>query len=127
MLVCGDAALLVNSIHREGSNLAMKSGVLAAQTVIEAKSRKDFSSKTLSSYKKKLQESFIIQDLKKYRKMPRLLHTRNELFSRYPQLASEIAAELLRVDGRPKAEKEKKIIKKIFGTHSLLRMGEDVV
>ncbi len=124
MLICGDAALLVNSIHREGSNLAMKSGVLAAQTVIEAKNKKDFSAKTLSSYKKRLEESFIIQDLKKYRRLPRLLHERNELFTRYPQLASEIAAELLRIDGRPKAEKEKKIIGKIFGTHSLCGWGK---
>lgn len=124
MLVCGDAALLVNSIHREGSNLAIKSGILAAQTVIEAKNKKDFSKKTLSLYKKKIEESFIIQDLKKYRRLPHLLHTRNELFSRYPQLASEIAAELLTVDGRSKAEKEKKIIAKILGTHSLCGWGK---
>lgn len=117
MLVCGDAALLVNSIHREGSNLAMKSGVLAAQTVIEAKRRNDFSRKTLSIYKKKLEESFILKDLKKYRGLPRLLHERNDLFTRYPDLASEIAEELLRVDGKTKAEKEKTAIKKIFKTH----------
>jgi len=124
MLVCGDAALLVNSIHREGSNLAMKSGVLAAETVIEAKKRNDFSLNTLSLYKKKLQESFVMQDLKKYRRLPQLLHKRKEFFSRYPQLASEIAYELIRVDGQVKSLKEKEIIKKIFETNSALGWGK---
>lgn len=120
MLVCGDAALLVNSIHREGSNLAMKSGVLAAETVIEAKKKNDFSQNSLSSYSRNLQKSFVMRDLRKYRKLPRLMHKRRELFTRYPQLASEIASELIRVDGQSKSQKEKKIIKKIFGANSLL-------
>ncbi len=119
MLVCGDAALFVNSMHGEGSNLAMKSGALAAETVIEAKKRGDFSKATLSLYGKKLQGSFVMQDLKKYRKMPQLLHNGKKFFTRYPQLASEIAYELMRVDGQVKSIKEKKIIKKIFKTNSL--------
>lgn len=124
MLVCGDAALLVNSIHREGSNLAMESGILAAETVIEAKKKKDFSQNSLSLYRNKLKESFLMQDLRKYRNLPQLLHKRKELFSRYPQLASEIAYELIRVDGQSKSTKEKKIIKKIFETNSLFGWGK---
>ncbi len=124
MLVCGDAALLVNSIHGEGANLAMKSGVFAAETVIEAKKKGDFSKATLSLYKKKLQESFVVQDLKKYRKMPALLHKRKELFTRYPQLASDILYELMRVDGQAKSLKEKKIIKKVFEANSLFGWGK---
>lgn len=124
MIVCGDAALLVNSIHREGSNLAIKSGILAAETVIEAKNKKDFSKETLSAYKKRLQDSFVLKDLNKYRNLPQLLHKRREFFTRYPKLASEIASELIRVDGLTKSEKEKKIIKKIFETNSLLGWGK---
>src|SRR5436305_14248149 len=36
-LVCGDAAMLPNPVHRGASNLAIESGYLAAQTVIHAK------------------------------------------------------------------------------------------
>ena len=43
VLVVGDAAQLVNAIHREGSNMAMTSGRLAAETIVEAKERGDFS------------------------------------------------------------------------------------
>src|SRR6266702_1378121 len=35
-LVCGDAAMLSNPVHREGSNLAMVSGHMADETVIHA-------------------------------------------------------------------------------------------
>ncbi len=124
MLVCGDAALLVNSIHREGSNLAIKSGIFAAEAVIEAKKKNDFSQNSLSSYQRKLEKSFVTQDLKKYRGLPHLMHKRKELFTRYPQLASEIAAELIRVDGQTKQQKEKKIIKKILKTNSLFGWGK---
>lgn len=124
MLVSGDAALLVNSIHREGSNLAMKSGVFAAEAVIEAKKKNDFSKNSFSSYQKNLGKSFALQDLKKYRNLPHLMHKRRELFTRYPNLASEIASELIRVDGQTKSQKEKKIIKKIFETNSLFGWGK---
>lgn len=45
VLVCGDAAMLVNSIHREGSNHAITSGRLAAETLLEAFEKGDFSEK----------------------------------------------------------------------------------
>jgi electron transfer flavoprotein-quinone oxidoreductase len=50
ILIAGDAAQMVNASHREGSNLAMTAGRLAAETVIEAKKKGDFSAKTLSAY-----------------------------------------------------------------------------
>ena len=40
-VVVGDAAQLNNAIHREGSNLAMTSGRLAAQAIFQVKSRRD--------------------------------------------------------------------------------------
>ena len=42
LLVVGDAAMLVNSFFREGSNLAMISGKLAAEAVIRAKEKGDY-------------------------------------------------------------------------------------
>ena len=39
MLVVGDAAMLVNAINWEGTNLALTSGILAGETVIQAKKR----------------------------------------------------------------------------------------
>src|SRR5207237_10716551 len=46
-LVCGDAAMLSNPVHREGTNLAMESGRLAGETVVHAKEAGDFSVRRL--------------------------------------------------------------------------------
>ena len=39
--------MLFNALHREGSNLAMTSGRLAAETILEALDKGDFESETL--------------------------------------------------------------------------------
>ena len=36
-MIVGDAGMFVNAVHREGSNLAMTTGMHAAETVIELK------------------------------------------------------------------------------------------
>ena len=41
-LIAGDSAMLFNTLHREGSNLAMTSGRLAAETLLEALKNGDF-------------------------------------------------------------------------------------
>ena len=47
VMVVGDAAMLVNNVHFEGTNIAMMSGKLAAETAIEALESGDFSANSL--------------------------------------------------------------------------------
>src|SRR4029453_7223115 len=65
VVVVGDAAGLVNPLNREGANLAMLSGKLAAQAIIEAKASDDFSAMSLSRYRELLDESVVMADLHK--------------------------------------------------------------
>jgi electron transfer flavoprotein-quinone oxidoreductase len=111
-LVCGDAAQLNNAIHREGSNLALTSGRLAAEAIFQIKSRRDpLTKQNLALYKQLLDESFVMKDLKKYKDMPALLHANSQnYFLAYPQLVSKAMENFLRVDGTPKIEKEKATI-----------------
>ena len=109
MLVVGDAAMLVNSMHREGSNLAMTSAKLAAEAVLRAKQRGDFSAKTLSHYDQLLRESHIYKDLYKYRNMARFFESHPEFFALYPELLNEAAREMLTVDGTTKRAKQRRI------------------
>lgn len=108
-VVVGDAAQLNNAVHREGSNLAMTSGRLAAEAIFQIKSRRQpMTAENLSLYEKSIKDSFVMKDLKKYKDMPALLHTQSQnLFMTYPQLVSTAMENFLRVDGTPKAEKEK--------------------
>ena len=119
-VVVGDAAQLNNAIHREGSNLAMTSGRIAGEAIFQVKSRKDkMTAANLSLYKKMLDDSFVIKDLKKYKDMPHLLHIQSQnFFLTYPQLVNKAMQNFVRVDGTPKKEKEKMTVKSFTSARS---------
>ncbi|OEF99274.1 nitrogen fixation protein FixC [Vulcanibacillus modesticaldus] len=110
VMVVGDAAQLVNGIHREGSNLAMASGKLAAETAIMAKEVNDFSENVLDTYRIKLMESFVGQDLKKYKDATHMMAKQPQYFNEYLPLLNRAASEMFTVDGTSKWDKQKKII-----------------
>lgn len=126
-VVVGDAAQLNNAIHREGSNLAMTSGRLAGEAIFQIKSRRDAMTKqNLALYKKFLDDSFVMKDLKKYKDMPQLLHTQAQnFFLTYPTLVSKAMENFLRVDGTPKIEKEKASVRSFVKERSLTGMFGD--
>lgn len=66
LLVTGDAAVMVSGRH--GTDLAMLTGKLAAETVIQAKAKGDFSEKTLAIYFHKLSNTYFMQDIKETKK-----------------------------------------------------------
>jgi electron transfer flavoprotein-quinone oxidoreductase len=107
----GDAAMLVDSLHREGSNLAVKSGLLAAEAIIQAKSKNDFSAAGLSGYRKSLDASFVMRDLKKYKNFSHYLETHPQLFSVYPDLINDAATSVFTVDGKTKRQMQAEILR----------------
>ena len=66
-LLIGDSAGLVNSMRLKGIHLAMKSGMLAAETVLEALLKDDFSEGTLSRYPRLLARSWAGRELYRVR------------------------------------------------------------
>ncbi|BCJ86604.1 FAD-dependent oxidoreductase [Effusibacillus dendaii] len=128
-VICGDAAQLVNFVHREGTNLAMTSGRYAGEAIIEAKNRGDFSRNTLSLYDAKVKASFIHKDLKKYQGLHGLLNEIDPkiLFERMPRALNSAAYEMLLVDGVSKAEKQRNAIRKVKeaagGSFEMLKLG----
>ncbi len=126
VLVAGDAAMMVNGLHREGSNLAMTAGRLAGETVIEAKRRGDFSARTLALYAAKLEESFVLKDLRKYRNLPDLVERRPDLFTTYVELANRAAHEMLTVDGVPKRDKQRKIWREVTARRPVWHLVRDL-
>ena len=126
-LVIGDAAMLVNGIHREGSNLAMTSGRLAAEAVIYAREKKDYSNKTLSRYRELFNKSFIAKDLKKYKDTMGFIEHNRQFFNIYPEILSDASNEMLTVDSLPKRAKEWKILRKIFAQRTLFGIIRDLI
>ncbi len=127
-VVVGDAAQLNNAVHREGSNLAMTSGRIAAEAIHRIKARRDpMTAENLSLYKTLLDQSFVMKDLKKHKDMPGLLHTQSQnFFLTYPQLVSKAMQNFVRVDGVPKIEKEKLTFKSFISARSWTGLFWDV-
>lgn len=126
VMLVGDAAGLVNPLNREGANLAMMSGKFAAQAIIQANEREDFSAVGLSKYRELLEESFVMKDLYKIRHMTDFAHERPWLFGEYPELLSEVARRYLTVSGKPKASVQKEIIG-LFGSIPRGRILKDAL
>jgi electron transfer flavoprotein-quinone oxidoreductase len=128
-VVCGDAAQLVNFVHREGTNLAMKSGQLAAEAILAAKAAGSFSATQLSRYDALIRSSFVMKDLKKYKGMHGFLQKQDPdlLFNKLPAAVNEAAYNMFLVNGQTKAEKQKLALKLVKnaagGTLNLVKLG----
>jgi len=126
MLLSGDSAGLVNSFHREGSNLAMQSGRLAAETAIEAVKKGDFSSKFLSRYKDRLDASFIMKDMRQYEGIGNYLEKRPRFFTVYPDMINDVLFEFFSIDSVPKRQKLRVMLRKALAARSLFGIIRDL-
>ena len=127
VIVVGDAAMFVNNLHWEGTNLAMISGKLCAETIIEAFNKKNFSRKMLSLYEKKLKDSFVMKDLKTYKDLMDIAHQRKKAFMGYYLRKINSFFEMFTsVNSVPKKEGYHKFIKSIFTDRKLSELFKDV-
>lgn len=110
-LITGDAAGLVNGV--QGFNLAIYSGKFAAQAVLEAHRRGDFSKKGLRVYQELLDSSFVIKDLKKNARVPGFYERHSDVMSAYPKLINEVAYQVGMVYPIPKRVKRAAIAREI--------------
>jgi electron-transferring-flavoprotein dehydrogenase len=73
-LIVGDSGGFLNSQRLKGVHLAMKSGMLAAETILEALKSGDTSAKALSLYKEKIDQSYIREELWRVRNFHQAFH-----------------------------------------------------
>jgi electron-transferring-flavoprotein dehydrogenase len=66
-MILGDSAGLLNSQRLKGIHLAIKSGMLAAETAFEAVEKSDFSRAQLTTYASRVENSWIKEELWKVR------------------------------------------------------------
>lgn len=116
VMVVGDAASLVaadiTGIH--GTDIAMASGWLAADTCLFAKEKKDYSADTLSLYDKKLKDHNLWKDMKKVRNQGEFAQDNPEFWGPYTYLIADSAVQYFAVDERTKAQRGRSIFKNIF-------------
>ena len=103
LLAVGDAAgLVLNSgFTLRGMDMAIASGMAAAEAVIKAREKGDFSKETLSCYETLLKEDFVLKDLHTFRRSPEFLRNKR-LYKSYPPLLCDLFHGLFKVRGPKK-------------------------
>ncbi len=128
MLVAGDAAghLLNNGYTFRGVDMAIVSGIAAAQTILEARKRKDYSAQSLQTYARRLREEPALKDMYTFSKVPRYLRN-NRLYNVYPELVCNAAEAIYRIDGNRKRKIYKELRTQTKGKVSTISLIRDLL
>ncbi|NOK57495.1 MAG: FAD-dependent oxidoreductase [Chloroflexi bacterium AL-W] len=127
VLVAGDAAGMVDALHREGTNLAMTAGRMAGETAIAAHLRRDFSAGFLNQYRQNLEASFVLKDMKQYRRMTDFLDSTPHFLGTYANFLNEAALRYFTAHGMPKRTMEKEIFGMLQERRSFFGMAWDML
>lgn len=121
-MVCGSAAGFVGgAFYHEGSSMAITSGRLAAETILEAREHGDYSRGALAPYLKKLKHSPVLKDLYKQRHLSAWCHANPRFFRDYPSLAVELLRDYFTVSEKSKGDIEREIARKFRARMGLVR------
>ncbi len=117
-VIVGDAAGLCMNLGYtvRGMDLAIESGIHAAQTIIEAKAAEDYSAAALKKYDDRVLNSPSIGgDMKLTAKFPEFMET-DRIFKEYPQMVNGIMHDVFRVNDQgaePIMKKKMRRVKKV--------------
>ncbi len=128
VVVTGDAAgfLLNNGYTFRGVDLAIASGMAAAEAYDQARQTGDFSAVTLKQYLDRLRENSVLDDLETFRRTPNYLRN-PRLYSSYPRLICELMERLYTIDGQPKEKVASALLKEAAGSISIPGAMADLI
>jgi electron transfer flavoprotein-quinone oxidoreductase len=126
-MLLGDTAGFVNFMYQEGSNLAIASGRMAAETAIDAWKKQDYSAEALQGYQRRLENSFVLRDLRDLRNVPSFFRTHREFFGLYPRILNDAARDFLTVDQHSKKEHRTDLFRMVRRRRPLRRIGRDMI
>ncbi len=124
VLVAGDAAMLCMNLGYcvRGIDFAIESGSLAAEAAIEALDGGSYDEATLNNYVRKLDDSFVMRDLKQYQGFPHFMESTKRIFNEYPAMVRDMMNNMFVVDGKPAAPLKQKLMGPVknVGTFTIL-------
>jgi electron transfer flavoprotein-quinone oxidoreductase len=128
LLVVGDAAgfLLSTGLTLQGMNFAIASGYAAAEAIMMARQKGDFSRKGLACYQDLLEQSFVLKDLKAFRRAPGF-QANPRVYELYPWLVCGVSRGLFQVTGKPQKKILGLVRTEMKGKISPWRLVKDVI
>lgn len=127
MMVVGDTAMLLNALNREGSNLAMVSGLIAGEVAVQSIQKGDVGEKAMAVYETRLRDSFVLQDLYHFRHMGTFLEQNPHLLKSYPKIFSQAFHMYFTADETPKQQRQKEILKMVYENRSKMGLLRDMI
>ncbi len=103
ILVTGDAAgfALNMGVTVRGMEFAIASGIIAAETILMAKEKGDYSAHTLSTYETRLKDTFVLKDMFNCKDMPDFLDN-DAFFNFYPKYFPYFVEKVMWFGDQPK-------------------------
>ena len=113
-LIVGDAAGLCMNLGFtvRGMDLAIQSGICAADTVIECVGKKSFTAQDLAKYDSQLMGTPCGMDLKLYKDMPTFMET-DRIFKDYPAFVNGLMYDVFTVTGKGEEPLFKKMMRHV--------------
>ena len=112
-MVCGSAAGFVGgTFYHEGSSMALLSGRLAAETILDARRQGNYTARVLKSYVRRLKRSPVIEDLRAQRHLSAWCHQSPRFFKEYPDLAVELLRDYFTLSEKSKVETHRGVVRK---------------
>ncbi len=119
--------MMVNSLHWEGTNMAIVAGKAAGETALEAHKQHNFSASTLSLFAKRLKGRFVLQDLYQYRNLSRFLETHPEFMNIYPNFLNDAMGMFFCGFGIPKKQLYRDILRSLTARQSMFKAVGDMI
>jgi len=127
VMVAGDAAAMVNALHWEGTNMAMVAGRIAGETAVLAHTKNDFTSNTLSEYSRRLEDEFLLKDLRQYRGFSKFLETHPQFMDVYPSFMNDAMGLWFSAFGKPKKQLFREIFQSLTKRRSMFHAAADMI
>jgi electron transfer flavoprotein-quinone oxidoreductase len=127
VLLAGESAMMCVNLGYmvRGMDYAVAAGMHAGRSAAAALDAGDTSKAGLNSYIQALEQSFVLQDLRQFRKFPHFMESTTRLFNEYPALVRDLMDTMFIVDGQPVAPL-KKSLKPLVKNVGLLNILKDV-
>ncbi len=127
LLICGEAANLLMNAGKaiQGMDYAMRSGILAAETIVNAREHNDFSSETMKEYRSALDDSYVMKDMRDFQDAVHMLH-QPAMYKNVPNLMCGLGKKFFTIDNKP-TKKARKLMSEAVKEHSswweLIKVG----
>lgn len=126
-LLAGDTAMLCMNLGYQvrGMDFAVASGQFAAEAACDAIDARDVSAAGLAGYREKMENSFVMKDLKTFGEWPHVMEGWGAMFKAYPQMATDALNAVFVVDGQPQRHLKDRVMP-IVKEHGLFKLAREL-